>query len=159
MQMPIELFTALGVAVVVTGILATMMDLVLLGVAVDDWYELRESAASSPEKMVADDELGSEISRLLSVLMTVAVGVLWVVLAVNSESPSVRITPLAMIIPATIAGQAVIACWQGAKGLLFRRKLARVLSGRRRSVATQEIVTTTTTTNTVLDTAAPEGAK
>ena len=134
-MVPIELFTALGLIVLIVGLLAMMFKLVLLGLAVDDWYELRDAPATSPEKMVADDELVSGIGRLCSVILTVTVGVLWVVVAINSDAPSIRLTPLAMVIPVTIAGQSILACWQGARGLMFRRKLARILSGRRRSVS------------------------
>lgn len=133
MSMAIEMFTALGVIVLTIGILAMMLKLVLLALALDDWYELRNADASSPEKMVADDELVSGIGRVLSVMLTVAVGILWVVIAISTDTPTIRITPLAVVIPAAIGGQAILACWQGARGLIFRRKLARVLSGRRRS--------------------------
>ena len=133
MTMPIEFFTGLGLSVLVVGILAMMLKLVLLALAVDDWYELRNTDSRSPEKMVADDEFGQELAGLVSVCLTVAVGIIWVAIAVNSDAPTIRLTPLAVVIPACIAGQATIACWQGARGLMFRRKLARTLSGRRRS--------------------------
>lgn len=133
MDLPTEVFTGLGVAVLTIGLLAMMLKLVLLGLAIDDWYELRHSPSTSPEKMVADDELVSGLGRLLSVCLTVAVGILWVVIGLNYDAPAIRLTPLAVIIPASIAGQSVLACWQGARGLMFRRRLARVLSGRRRS--------------------------
>lgn len=135
MLLPIELFTTMGLVVLTIGVIAMMLKLVLLGLAVDDWYELREASPTLPEKMVADDELVSGIGRLISVMTTVAVGIIWVVIALNNPTPNIRLTPLVLVIPLAIGIQAALACWQGARGLLFRRRLARVLSGRRRSSA------------------------
>lgn len=133
-----EVFIAIGISVLVISLLAMMMKLMLMALVVDDWFELRNDPKESPARMVAEDELWTSVGRVISIILVVIIGVAWVVVALVQTPTILRITPLTFIIAGTAIGHAVLAVVNGTRSLLFRRKMARILSGHRRPSVLQE---------------------
>ena len=116
--------------VLIVGSVALMLKLMIFALAIDDWWELREMPKTHPERMVADDEASASAGRVLSVSITVVIGVVWVLGALEVAPVAV----LRITIAIGVLLQAVIAVYQGGRGMFFRRKLAQVLNRSRRPV-------------------------
>lgn len=116
-----------AVSVLVLGTVALMIKLMIFALALDDWWELRDDPKTNPERMVADDEAIASAGRVLSVGITVAIGLVWTLTVIDV----VAVGWLRGTIAVGVLIQAVIAVIQGGRAMLHRRRLARVLNTRR----------------------------
>src|SRR6266536_4915116 len=116
--------------VLIVGSVALMLKMMIFALAIDDWWELREMPKTHPERMVADDEASASAGCVLSVAITVVIGVVWVLGALEVAPVAV----LRITIAIGVLLQAVVAVYQGGRGMFFRRKLTQILNHSRRPV-------------------------
>lgn len=119
-----------ALAVLVISSIALMLKLMIFALAIDDWWELKSVPKSNPERMVADDEAYASTGRVVSVMITVLIGLIWVLVVLD-------IAPVAwlrVVLALGILLQALIAVWQGARATMHRRRMALVLNRSRRPV-------------------------
>jgi Na+/phosphate symporter len=128
-----DAFLLVGVVVLSAAILAMMLILMLTALIVDDWFEIKNEPRDSPARLVAQDELWTSVIGIISILMVMVLGVLWVIGAAVTERETVVISPLTFIIAGTLITQVFLADLQGVRRLLFRRRMAQLLGSQRRA--------------------------
>jgi hypothetical protein len=120
-----------ALTITIIGAVALMLKLMIVALALDDWWEMRTLPKMNPERMVADYEVTSSVMRAMSVAVTLTIGVVWLVdLFILPDPPSL----LRITIVFGVLLQALLALAQGVRSLLFRRSLTRVFSHKRRPV-------------------------
>jgi len=121
---------SLGAAIALTalGTFALMIKLMIFALAIDDWWEVRSLAGPNPAKMVARDEVVASAGRVISVFISVLIGVVWMItILVTHEN-----VPLVIAIVGGLLLQALLSDVQGIRALLHRRALSRALERTRR---------------------------
>lgn len=126
-----EVFVAMGLVVLVASLLALLLKVALFALVADQWFGLRHALDHNSEKAVAQDEYWSAILRICGVLLSLIVGVTWVIVAITLTRQFFEATGLIFVIAFTSIGHAVLADAQGIRSLFFRRRMARLFSSPR----------------------------
>jgi|SRR6185436_7602909 len=129
--MTAQIALGFGLSVLVIGTIALMLKLMIFALALDDWFELRGTAKEHPEKMVADDEVIASAVRVGVVIVSVVIGLMWVLTIIMRWN----VTPLLYVLAGGLLLQALLALFNGARSMFFRRAMARVLNKSRRPVS------------------------
>jgi hypothetical protein len=115
--------------------IALMLKLMIFALALDDWFEMRDTPKSHPERMVADDEVVASAARVVSVVIVVIIASVWV-LTVLMGLPVILIRATFGL---GILALAFLALFNGMRSMLFRRAMARVLNRSRRPVGLSSV--------------------
>jgi F0F1-type ATP synthase assembly protein I len=109
---------------------ALLAKAMLVALAFDDWQEVRGLHEHNPSRMISRYEIISSAGRVTSVLIVVVIGLVWLVTVLADTPPLI----LGITILVGLLLLALIAVWQGFRGLLYRRALARVMTSSRRPI-------------------------
>jgi hypothetical protein len=118
----------LGLVVLIFSIIAFVLKSMLIALAIDDWVDLRGSGLEL-ETATALDEVHAAVGRWCAVVLSLIVGTVWVVVALqDGRGAFIAITPVSITVAVVTILQAAIAVYQGARGLFFRRRLGRMVA-------------------------------
>jgi hypothetical protein len=119
-----------ALAVLFLGTIALMLKLMIFALAIDDWWELHDMPKFHPELIVASDEAFASALRVLSVVIIVLDGLVWLLRVLIDLDIRLWWTWNAV----SLILLALIAVIQGARALSVRRLMARILNRSRRPV-------------------------